>query len=113
MKVRSFNEMYDGSFYTITGCGGDLKEWVDGYTNLLENGNIADLEEDDWSTFTGKDMNDYYHLTGRNRYPDDLVFLAFSLKNVHNVGALAMFKLEMGDRWFDDIVDNNAAREEK
>ena len=28
-----------------------------------------------------------------------------------DVGKLAIFKLQMGDRWFDDVVDNDLRRE--
>ena len=65
-----------------------------------------------FNTWTGKEMNDEYKLTGDNRYRNDLNFLAFSLDGL-NIGKLAIFKLHMGDRWFDDIVDNNARREEE
>ncbi len=52
----------------------------------------------------GKDMNDIYNLTGNNRYPNDL-----------NIFAIYPFKglaIQYGARWFTDIVDNNAARED-
>lgn len=101
---------YDGSYYTITGAGGDLQEWKNGYAAMLEEQSIGTITE--WIGFTGKDMNDEFHLTGNNEYPDDLHFLAFPLTGL-DVGKLAIFKLQMGDRWFDDIVDNNARREEE
>lgn len=103
-----FERMYALSWYTITGCGGDLNEWKEGYEKeLLEQG-IGAITE--WAHFTGKQMNEHYGLTGSNRYPDNLNFLAFSLSGL-NVGTLAMFKLNHGDRWFDDVVDNNERRE--
>ena len=55
-------------------------------------------------------MNRYYKLTGTNAYPRDIHFLAFPMDGL-NVGKLSMFKLRMDDRWFDDIVANNAVRE--
>ena len=106
--MTNFDKMYEGSYYTITGCGGDLEEWKTGYQKMLEKEGIGNVTE--WIHFTGKEMNDTYNLTGNNRYPDDLNFLAFPLANM-NIGKLAMFKIQMGDRWFDDIVDNNARRE--
>lgn len=104
-----FEKAYRGSYYTITGCGGDLEEWKSGYQDLLDKNDIGRIQE--WIHFTGKDMNDYYGLTEDNAYPDDLNFLAFSLDGL-NTGKLALFKLRMQDRWFDDIVDNNRRREE-
>lgn len=100
---------YEGSYYTIEGCGGNLEEWKEGYEKLLTDNGIGKPIE--WIEFTGKDMNDIYELAGSNRYPDDLHFLAFPLDDL-NISKLAIFKLTMQDRWFDDIVDNNARREE-
>lgn len=99
---------YDGSYYTISGAGGDLQEWKCGYAKMLEEQGIGKITE--WIDFTGSDMNSEYNLTGSNRYPNNFQFLAFPLDNL-DIGKLAMFKLRMGDRWFDDIVDNNARRE--
>ena len=103
-----FETMEKGSWYTITGCGGDLNEWKNGYQDLLIRENIGMIQQ--WVEFTGADMNAHYGLTGCNAYPSDLHFLAFPLDGL-NVGKLAMFKLRMEDRWFDDIVANNERRE--
>ncbi|MED4061724.1 hypothetical protein [Priestia megaterium] len=106
--MTDFNKMYNGSYYTIEGAGGDLNEWKDGYQKMLTEQGIGTITE--WVEFTGKEMNDTYGLTGNNRYPDNFQFLAFSLDGL-DVSKLAMFKLRMRDRWFDDIVDNNLRRE--
>lgn len=55
--------------------------------------------------FSGKDMNETYHLEGSNAYPDNLTFL--SVPNYYN----PVVKLKLGARWFDDIVANNAIRQ--
>lgn len=99
---------YDGSYYTIVGAGGDINEWKQGYQDLLDKEGIGKIKE--WVEFTGDDMNKEFQLTGDNAYEPDLHFLAFSLDGL-NVGKLAMFKLRMQDRWFDDIVNNNASRQ--
>ena len=109
-KVSNFKDLENGSCYTITGAGGDLNDWVTGYTELLQKDNIGTPVQ--WFTFTGKQMNDNYGLTGKNKYPNNLQFLSFPLTGL-KVGKLAMFKIKMQDRWFDDIVDNNARRELK
>lgn len=112
MKINITNEIlrkaYEGSYYTITGAGGDLDEWKNGYAKILADEGIGTITG--WIEFTGEDMNAEFSLTGDNRYPDDLHFLAFPLDGL-NVGRLAIFKIKMQDRWFDDIVDNNARRE--
>ena len=108
--MADFEKLYAGSWYTITGVGGDINEWKNGYQDLLDGLNIGKIKE--WAEFTGTEMNVYYGLTDNNAYKDDLHFLAFSLDGLDG-RKLAMFKLQMQDRWFDDIVDNNAFYQEK
>lgn len=104
-----FNAAYNGSYYTILGCAGDLDEWTAGYKELLETRGIGTPKE--FITFKGADMNEFYGLTGDNAYNDELTCLMFPL-NALDVAKLAIFKLQAGDRWFDDIVDNNQRRQE-
>ena len=99
---------YDGSYYAITGAGGDLDEWKNGYGTMLSKAGIGSVSE--WVSFKGSDMNREFGLSGENRYQDDITFLAFPLDGL-DVGKLAIFKLQMGDRWFDDIVGNDLCRE--
>lgn len=101
---EQFKELYNASAYTITGAGGDLSEWMKGINDGLQQRKIGSVSQ--FYTFKGADMNRVYNLKGDVSYQDDLTFLAFKLDGL-NVGKLSMLKLEMGDRWFDDIVDNN------
>ena len=110
IKNDMLRKAYDGSYYTIQGAGGDLQEWKDGYANMLAERGIGTITK--WVEFQGKDMNTEFDLTGNNRYPDRLHFLAFPLDGL-DVNKLAIFKIQMGDRWFDDIVDNNARRQKE
>ena len=103
-KNFDFDTMYRESWYTISGTGGDLEDWINGYQEILDSEDIGKIKK--WVTFTGKDMNDFYNLTGKTKYPNNFQFLAFPLKGL-NMGKLAMLKMKMKDRWFDDIVDNN------
>lgn len=100
----------NNSAFTIEGAGGDLNDWMKGINELLAEKNIGQV--DTFYTFSGKLMNDTYNLTGSNRYPDDFTFLCFKLDGL-DIGKLAMFKLQFGARWLDDIVDNNNAREQR
>ncbi len=110
MTIKKLNnieldKLADTSAYTVTGAGGDLKEWVNGLTELLKENKIGTPKE--FMTFTGKQMNDVFGLVGTKRYKVRLTFLAFPLDGL-DVGKLAMFKLRMNDHWFDDICANNA-----
>ena len=62
-------------------------------------------------TWKGKVFNDLYNLTGLNAYPEDLNFLSIDLDNWDSLGALPMIKFQVGARWLDDIVDNNARKQ--
>ena len=107
-REEIFQTAYDGSYYTIVGCDGDLNEWTAGYRELLGERGIGKPKE--FYTFKGADMNEHYGLTDNNAYNDDLTFLMFPLDGLV-VPKLAYFKLMAQDRWFDDIVDNNQRRE--
>lgn len=104
-----FNAAYEGSYYTIIGCGGECNEWVKGYCGQLEEIGIGTPKE--FFTFTGADMNAAYGLTGNNAYQDELHCIMFSLNGLEVV-KLAVFKQLMMDRWFDDIVDNDKFHQE-
>lgn len=93
-----------GSFYTIRGAGGDLAEWVNGLTEMLEKHGVGKPEK--WWQTTGRAVNDYAKPKRPDEvFPDDLVILMFSLDGL-NVGRLALFRFGMGDVWFDDMVQN-------
>ena len=55
--------------------------------------------------FKGSVMNRVYGLTESNAYPDDLTFLV--IPDYYN----PIVKLQLGARWFDDIVANNQIRQ--
>lgn len=63
-------------------------------------------------TWSGKLFNEIYGLAGTTAYPDDLSFLAIALDQWSEMGRLPMIKMQVGARWLDDIVDNNARHNE-
>lgn len=103
LLLSMLKELYEGSAYTIIGVGGELNTWVDGYQELLDEKGIGKVE--DWYVFTGKDLNTEYGLTGEDAFDEDIRFLAFPLTGL-DVEKLAIFRIRMGDKWFDDFVDN-------
>lgn len=60
----------------------------------------------------GKTMNEVYGLTNNNKYPDDLNIVAVDNEYV-DTNKIAIQRFALGGRWFTDIVDNNARREDK
>ena len=53
---------------------------------------------------TGKVMNEICHLTGSNAYRDDC--------NIFSIDKYRRLAISLGARWMDDIIDNNALRED-
>ena len=51
----------------------------------------------------GKVMNELCNLTGDNAYPEDL--------NIFSIDKFKGLAINVGARWIDDIIDNNARRE--
>ncbi len=49
-----FKAAYEGSYYTILGCAGDLNEWTSGYSDMLEHLSIGTPKE--FYTFKGADI---------------------------------------------------------
>ena len=58
-------------------------------------------------------MNNAYGLTGTNAYKDELTILSIKLEDIENVGAITLPRFDIGGRWFDDIVDNNARHQKE
>ena len=56
-------------------------------------------------------MNTKYGLTESNAYPDNLNILSIKLEDLKDPNKLAIPRFEIGGRWFNDIVDNNARRQ--
>ena len=108
-KIR---ELENGSAFTWEGLSGlenDKEVILDDFkkANVLD-----DVEIFEFYTWKGELMNQIYQLTGSNAYPEDLTFVSIPLSMFNNnVGKLALVKFQLGARWLDDIVDNNARRE--
>ena len=85
---------------------GSLKEmfdWIKKYTEVTENVYII----------SGALMNVTYGLTGTNAYPKDLHIVSVKLSDMKEPMKVAIPRLQVGGRWFDDIVDNNRRREDR
>lgn len=116
MKTLTADELSqarEGSYYTIRGAGGPLSEWLEGYEGLLDAVGIGKPQE--WFQTTGAEVNLFAtrakngKIHPRDCFPDGLVILLFPLDGL-DVGRLAIFKIRMGDAWFDDIISNMRVR---
>lgn len=107
IQKANLQEAYKGSYYTIIGAGGDLSEWVDGYEEMLAEKEIGKPKA--WFSAKGAQVNKEFGLTGNEAFKARLTILFFPLDDL-DIRKLAIFKLRIGDRWFDDIIDNSQRR---
>lgn len=91
---KDFKEFYNTSIFTWEGMNADDKNLNDIVEGL-------ELENPTFYVYLGRQMNSAYNLKGNKRYPDTLTFI--SVKDYYD----PMVKIQVGARWFDDIVDNN------
>jgi hypothetical protein len=106
---EQLDELYNESALTWEGLSTSeenlnaVMEWLKDHKATIEG------VEPTFHITTGRLMNKYYGLTGDNAYHNDLNIV--SVTDINPV-PIALARFEVGGRWFDDIVDNNARREE-
>ena len=106
---KQLNVLYNQSALTWEGLSADeenlnaVRDW------LKEHKAILGYDEPTFHIITGAFMNDAYGLNGNNAYAEDLTLV--SVTDINQM-AVVIPRFEVGGRWFDDIVDNNARREE-
>ena len=105
---EQLNKLYNQSALTWEGLSSD-EENLNAVRNWLEEHGALTHVEPDFHIITGAFMNDAYGLSGDNAYPEDLTLV--SVTDINQM-AITIPRFEVGGRWFDDIVDNNASREE-
>lgn len=104
------DELYKDSALTLEGLAPtdenlqELKKWIENYTAF---------KKEDFYIIQGSVMNHAYNLTGDNAYPEeDCTLVSVKLSDLERPAILSIPRFHIGGRWFDDIVDNNARREE-
>ena len=106
---QQLDELYNCSALTFEGFYANdenidkLVKWLKGHSEISNPLPIHII--------SGQTMNINYGLTGSNKYKEDLTIVSIKNEDIKNLGAIIIPRLEIGGRWFDDIVDNNARRE--
>ena len=108
--AEQLEQLYVGSAWTWEGMSAD-EENLQQIVEWFEDEGCP-LKKNEFYIISGKTMNEVYGLTGPNRYSNNLTLVAIDLYNIPNIQSLYAKKFDVGARWFDDIVDNNAHREE-
>ena len=104
---KQLDALYNQSALTWEGLTSDeenlnaVKEWLKEHKAILEG------QEPTFHIITGDLMNVVYKLIGSNAYAEDLTIV--SVTDINQM-AVVIPRFEVGGRWFDDIVDNNARR---
>ena len=108
---EQLDALYEDWSLTIEGLAPEeknLKELLDWVKELTP------LKREDVYTIEGAVMNREYHLTGTNAYPEtDCTLVCVKLADMENHKAVIYPRFQIGGRWFYDIVENNARREEE
>ena len=107
----TLDELCKGSAFTIEGLSpddeslGQLAEWVK---------RLTAFKREEFYIIAGSVMNREYGLTGTNAYRETgCTLVCIKLTDLEKPQALTIPRFQVGGRWFDDIVDNNARREEE
>ena len=75
---------------------------------------LTPLKREDVYVIDGSLMNREYGLTGDNAYPEtDCTLVCVKLADMERPNAVIIPRFHIGGRWFTDVVDNNARREEE
>lgn len=110
-KEEDLDKLYDDSAFTFEGFMVDDENLTKLVNFLKENTEV--ILPIKIYRISGEMMNSKYGLTEDNAYPDDLNIVSLPLDNWKNLGNLPSYKIQIGARWFDDIVDNNRMRQEE
>ena len=107
---KQLDELYEDWALTLEGLSPDEKnlkellDWVKEFTPL---------KREDVYVIAGAVMNREYGLTGTNAYPDEnCTLVCVKLADMEHPMRVTIPRFHIGGRWFTDIVDNNARREE-
>ena len=107
--TQQLNALYNQSALTWEGLSSD-EENLNAVRDWLEKHEALTYVEPDFHIIKGKFMNEQYGLSGDNAYPEDCTLV--SVTDINQM-KIALPRFEVGGRWFDDIVDNNARRKEE
>lgn len=97
ISLYDLRKMNNSEALILQGCGGDLKEWVDGINDMLTESGILQNESRFEKAYTFKNEN--------------LTCLLFPFDDVQlDIGKLAMWRLQtheqFGGTWLSDYVPN-------
>ena len=98
VTLHDLRKMNNSEALILQGCGGDLKEWVDGINDMLTESGILQNGSKFEKAFSFKNGN--------------LTCLLFPFEDVQlDVGRLAIWRLrtreDFGSTWLSDYVENN------
>lgn len=108
---KGLDQLYNSSAFTFVGFDTESDN-IEALVDALKDRGFLKDDIIKLSLVKGQTMNHLYELTEQNKYPADLNIVAIELKYLKDIPRLAIFRLNVDARWFDDIVDNNQSRED-
>ena len=107
---EQLDALYKDWAFTIEGLSPDEKNIAELLGWIKE---LTPMKREDVYTIEGAVMNREYNLTGTNAYPDtNCTIVCVKLEDMERPNAVAIPRIQIGGRWFTDVVDNNLRREE-
>lgn len=103
---KQLDNLYNNSAFTIEGL---TEESIPNLITWLEENAKFTTDKITVYITKGNIMNEMYNLHNNNAYDEDLTIVSVVDIDLMKV---ALKRFSVGARWFDDIVDNNARREE-
>lgn len=101
--------LYEDSAFTYVWLLDEAKEYDSLEKFLFEKCWLKKPKEVVMYKASGKSINEEFKLKGKNKFPEDLnvVFLPLGNFDRNEIGRLAMIKLQIWARRFDDIINNS------
>lgn len=106
---EQFEKLYNSNALTLLGLDDTEKnlhsfaKWI---KNLSEVSNPLNMY-----IIKGKQMNEQYGLSGKNKYQDEFRIVCVDLEDIKQVHKIIMPRFAINGRWFNDVVDNNVYRD--
>lgn len=100
--------LYEGSAFTILWLLDNSKEYDSLENYLFEECWLHAPDEFVVYKASGESINHEFKLKGKNKFPNDLNVVLLPLSNFNDeIGKLAIVKLQVWARRFDDVINNS------
>lgn len=106
---KQFEMLYESNALTLQGLD-DTDKNLYAFANWIKN--LSEISNPlNMYIIKGKQMNEEYGLSEKNKYPNELRIVSVMLEDIKQVEKIVIPRFEIHGKWFNDIVDNDVRRE--